>query len=235
MAPRDYLAEKRASAAGHYPAAMIVGCADSRVPTEIVFDAGIGDTSNGRVAGNVVDYDLVGSEDFRKRLDEVHGAQRHNRMDHTTSAEFVAPKESKLIACCCLAILSSLYVVGAMNHGVLRQIVQTLPLWVPIVLGFRGSEFAKWSALPCLTIWLATMVLIWLLGAAWVYVALGQFSLADLALTLIVGAASTAGFVVALRWRTGVRPFSAGAVVLSFGALQFLTLWVSLSLSITRR
>ncbi len=56
------------------------------------------------------------------------------------------PKESKWVASCCLAILLTLYIVGAMNHGVLRQVVQTLPLWVPIVLGFRGSEFAKWSA-----------------------------------------------------------------------------------------
>jgi carbonic anhydrase len=32
MAPRDYLAEKRSSAAGQYPAAIILGCVDSRVP-----------------------------------------------------------------------------------------------------------------------------------------------------------------------------------------------------------
>ena len=48
MAPRDYLAEKRSSAAGQYPAAIILGCVDSRVPAEIIFDAGIGDTFNGR-------------------------------------------------------------------------------------------------------------------------------------------------------------------------------------------
>jgi carbonic anhydrase len=54
MAPRDYLAEKRSSAAGQYPAAIILGRVDSRVPAEIIFDAGIGDTFSGRVAGNVV-------------------------------------------------------------------------------------------------------------------------------------------------------------------------------------
>lgn len=64
MAPRDYLAEKRSSAAGQYPAAFILGCVDSRVPAEIVFDAGIGDTFNGRVAGNVVNDDLLGSMEF---------------------------------------------------------------------------------------------------------------------------------------------------------------------------
>ena len=64
MSPRDYVAEKRSSAAGQYPAAVILGCVDSRVPAEIVFDAGIGDTFNGRVAGNVVNDDLLGSMEF---------------------------------------------------------------------------------------------------------------------------------------------------------------------------
>ncbi len=64
MAPRDYLAEKRASASGQYPAAVILGCLDSRVPAEIVFDAGIGDTFIGRVAGNVVNDDMLGSMEF---------------------------------------------------------------------------------------------------------------------------------------------------------------------------
>ena len=155
-------------------------------------------------------------------------------MNHTASALFVVPKESKWVACCCLAILLAIYVVGVMNHGVLRPIVQTLSLWVPIVLGFRGSDFAKWSALPCLIIWLVTMVLIWLFGVAWVYVALGQFSSADLAMTLIVGAASAGGFIVALRWRTAVRPFSASTLALLFGALQVSALWVSLSPSTHR-
>jgi carbonic anhydrase len=64
MAPRDYLAEMQASSKGQYPAAVILGCVDSRVPAEIVFDAGIGDTFNARVAGNVVNDDLLGSMEF---------------------------------------------------------------------------------------------------------------------------------------------------------------------------
>jgi carbonic anhydrase len=64
MTPRDYVAEKRSSAAGQYPAAMILGCVDSRVPAEIIFDVGIGDTFNGRLAGNVVNDDLLGSMEF---------------------------------------------------------------------------------------------------------------------------------------------------------------------------
>jgi carbonic anhydrase len=64
MATRDYVAQQRSSATGQYPAAVILGCVDSRVPAEIIFDAGIGDTFNGRVAGNVVNDDLLGSMEF---------------------------------------------------------------------------------------------------------------------------------------------------------------------------
>ena len=64
MAARNYLAEKRSSAAGQYPAAVVLGCLDSRVPAEIMFDVGIGDTFNGRVAGNVVNDDMLGSMEF---------------------------------------------------------------------------------------------------------------------------------------------------------------------------
>ena len=64
MTPRDYLAEKRSSAAGQYPAAVVLGCLDSRVPAEIIFDTGIGDAFVGRVAGNVVNDDMLGSMEF---------------------------------------------------------------------------------------------------------------------------------------------------------------------------
>jgi carbonic anhydrase len=64
IAPGDYLAQKRSSAAGQYPAAVVLGCLDSRVPAEIVFDVGIGDIFTGRVAGNIVNDDMLGSMEF---------------------------------------------------------------------------------------------------------------------------------------------------------------------------
>ena len=65
LTPRDYLAQAEATAAGgQFPKAVILGCVDSRVPPEIVFDQGIGDVFVGRVAGNVEDINLVGSLEF---------------------------------------------------------------------------------------------------------------------------------------------------------------------------
>ncbi|HWU54234.1 MAG TPA: carbonic anhydrase family protein, partial [Rhizomicrobium sp.] len=64
MQAHDYLEQKRATAAGQYPAAAILSCIDSRAPAEIIMDAGIGDTFNARVAGNIANDDLIGSLEF---------------------------------------------------------------------------------------------------------------------------------------------------------------------------
>jgi len=64
---RDALADRdrlRALSARQDPFAIILGCADSRVPAEIVFDQGLGDLFVIRVAGNIVAPSLVGSVEF---------------------------------------------------------------------------------------------------------------------------------------------------------------------------
>jgi len=69
LTPRDYMAQAEATAAdGQFPKAVILGCVDSRVPPEIIFDQGIGDVFVGRVAGNVEDVNLVGSLEFATKV-----------------------------------------------------------------------------------------------------------------------------------------------------------------------
>jgi carbonic anhydrase len=51
-------------AAGQEPFAIILGCSDSRVPAEIVFDQGLGDLFVIRVAGNIVAPSQIGSVEF---------------------------------------------------------------------------------------------------------------------------------------------------------------------------
>jgi carbonic anhydrase len=55
---------RREVAGGQEPFAIILGCADSRVPAEIVFDQGLGDLFVIRVAGNIVAPSLIGSVEF---------------------------------------------------------------------------------------------------------------------------------------------------------------------------
>lgn len=56
------------TASGQYPFAVVLGCIDSRVPIETLFDQGIGDIFAARVAGNVVNEDLLGSMEFACKL-----------------------------------------------------------------------------------------------------------------------------------------------------------------------
>ena len=64
MSAHDYLAQKRATISGQFPAAVILSCIDSRAPAEIILDARIGDTFNARIAGNIANDDLLGSLEF---------------------------------------------------------------------------------------------------------------------------------------------------------------------------
>lgn len=76
----DYLAQKRNSLTGQYPAAVILSCIDSRAPAEIVLDTGIGETFNSRVAGNISNTDILGSMEFACA---VAGAKLVLVMGHT--------------------------------------------------------------------------------------------------------------------------------------------------------
>jgi carbonic anhydrase len=61
---RTHQAERTSLLAGQEPFAVVLGCSDSRVPVETIFDQGMGDLFVVRVAGNVVAPPIVGSVEF---------------------------------------------------------------------------------------------------------------------------------------------------------------------------
>lgn len=64
LTARDHLALVRDASQGQYPKAVILSCLDSRVPVEDIFDKGIGDLFVARVAGNIVNEDILGSMEY---------------------------------------------------------------------------------------------------------------------------------------------------------------------------
>ena len=86
-------------AAGQEPFAVILGCSDSRVPVEIVFDQGLGDLFVIRVAGNIVAPSLIGSvefatERFGTRLVVVLGHSNCGAIEATLN-QLQRPKENQ--------------------------------------------------------------------------------------------------------------------------------------------
>jgi len=78
---RNYAQQVRDTAKGQYPLGSVVSCIDSRAPAEIVLDQGIGDIFNARVAGNIVNEDILGSLEFASK---VAGAKLIVVMGHTS-------------------------------------------------------------------------------------------------------------------------------------------------------
>ena len=77
---RDLPAKVRETARGQFPFGAIVSCMDSRVPVELVFDLTVGDAFSIRVAGNVINEDILGSLEFAT---QVAGAKLILVLGHT--------------------------------------------------------------------------------------------------------------------------------------------------------
>jgi carbonic anhydrase len=95
---RDLLKEARATKGSQSPIAVVLSCLDSRSSAEVIFDQGIGDVFSARVAGNVVNDDILGSMEFACFLSTakvilvlghtncgaVHGACDDAKLGHLT-------------------------------------------------------------------------------------------------------------------------------------------------------
>lgn len=91
-------AQVKATSVGQHPIAAVLGCVDSRVSHELIFDQGIGDIFSARVAGNVLSDDQIGSLEFatakagakailvlgHTRCGAVIGACKNAKLGHLT-------------------------------------------------------------------------------------------------------------------------------------------------------
>ena len=61
---RDLHLQVSQTSSGQFPYAVVLSCIDSRVPVELVFDQGVGDIFSARVAGNIINEDILGSIEY---------------------------------------------------------------------------------------------------------------------------------------------------------------------------
>jgi carbonic anhydrase len=67
-AHRNLLQQVNETAEGQFPFATILSCIDSRTSAELIFDQGLGDIFSIRVAGNIINEDILGSMEFATRI-----------------------------------------------------------------------------------------------------------------------------------------------------------------------
>ncbi|HZE23843.1 MAG TPA: hypothetical protein VE054_07615 [Blattabacteriaceae bacterium] len=144
--------------------------------------------------------------------------------------------ETVVIAICCLTIIAALVLgVGLATNLVLRHVVQTIPLWVGVILGFRHSRATAWATMPLFLAWLILMALIWsfLLGIS--HVLSGHFSPIEIVMTVIVGIAALAGIGSFFRFRSSLSPLTAGLIFVLMTGFQVVCLRVSFLPAIEHR
>ncbi len=112
---RDLSAQVEQTATGQYPFAAVLSCIDSRIPTEVIFDQGIGDIFNARIAGNFVNEDILGSLEFACKL---AGSKVIVVMGHTSCGA----------------------VKGACDHAKLGNLTQMLDKIMPAVDSVQTAE-----------------------------------------------------------------------------------------------
>lgn len=61
---RNLLQQVNETSEGQHPFAVIISCMDSRTSAELIFDQGLGDIFSIRIAGNVINQDIIGSTEF---------------------------------------------------------------------------------------------------------------------------------------------------------------------------
>lgn len=97
-ANRNLLQQANETSDGQHPFATILSCIDSRTSAEIIFDQGLGDIFSIRVAGNIINEDILGSMEFACKLagskiivvlghnkcGAIRGACDHVEMGHLT-------------------------------------------------------------------------------------------------------------------------------------------------------
>jgi len=80
MLHRDFPRQVKDTSGGQYPFAAVVTCLDSRTTPEFMFDQGVGDIFSARVAGNIINEDILGSLEFATK---VSGAKLIAVIGHT--------------------------------------------------------------------------------------------------------------------------------------------------------
>ena len=98
-AHRDLLEQANVTSAGQFPFAAILSCIDSRTSAELIFDQGLGDVFSIRIAGNILNDDILGSMEYSCKLSgsklivvlghtkcgAISGACDHVELGHITS------------------------------------------------------------------------------------------------------------------------------------------------------
>jgi DNA-binding transcriptional regulator YdaS (Cro superfamily) len=118
------------------------------------------------------------------------------------------------------AVAVALLLVGVVSNTFLRHVVQIIPLVAVLLLAVSRRGWAAIGAAPLLGFWLVVMGCIWLFLLGLARFVSGTFTLAEIALTIVIGLAAVVGLAATYRQPMPGQIRSRVAVVLLFALFQ---------------
>jgi hypothetical protein len=141
--------------------------------------------------------------------------------------EATAARSRTLLAISLAVLIVALMCVGVVSRTIMRHIVQAIPAVIALVMVARVSPLAPSASAPICTFWLGVMINIWLfiLGIARIFT--GTFSTVEIALTLVIAAASAAGILAIVRSAVRLAASTRLVTAIVFGIGQLLAMIAS--------
>ena len=143
--------------------------------------------------------------------------------------------DAAALIACLGGLAMALMVVGVVSGTVLRHVVQIVPAILAAVVIWRRQAAGAYAAMAIFIFWILIVVLIWLFLAGLSRIANGQYTLAEVICTVVMGLCCGYGAVRAIPIG---RPATIASRALAFGAfavLQVAAMWISFSPSIANR
>jgi hypothetical protein len=141
--------------------------------------------------------------------------------------EATAARSRTLLAISLAVLIVALMCVGVVSRTIMRHMVQAIPAVIALVMVARVSPLAPSASAPICTFWLGVMINIWLfiLGIARIFT--GTFSTVEIALTLVIAAASAAGILAIVRSAVRLAASTRLVTAIVFGIGQLLAMIAS--------
>jgi hypothetical protein len=134
-----------------------------------------------------------------------------------------------------LAVAAGLLAVGVQSHTEVRHLIQAVPAILVAILVLHGDPRARLAAVPVFAMWFLIMLGIWLFVLGLAHVLTGNFTRAEIILTLVIGSGCVAGLVRTLRRGPRLGWVTATITLALSGALQVGCVWLSLQPTFARR
>lgn len=134
----------------------------------------------------------------------------------------------RIITAALASVLVSLLLVGMVSGTFFQHVVQVVPVAVAIVMVVRRVDAAPYAAMPIFVFWLGIMILIWLFLLGIANITTGHFTPTEIALTIVIGAASAVGIATALRPGSTASLAKRAAWFVGFAVFQIAAMWLGL-------